>query len=157
VSAWPIQTFLSTLMELRPDQREIVTALFYHRFVARLTDAKEPMYRALRGMDQSLRILRKGRFTEEQWPVVQDLLSTINGERKEHRLTIHKEVSKEKNQRNADVRAKITSAALRDAWATLEGTPREKAGQLAVKYGDDPENILRRIRDWHRKDKLNNS
>jgi hypothetical protein len=150
---------LDIVAELRPDQREIIVALFYHRFAARLTDEKEPMYRALRGMNRALGALRRGGFTDSQWADVQELMGLINQDRRAQRVEIHRELSSAKNQKSADKRAKIKGEDLRREWLDPQAPKNkaERARLIAGKHGDDPENILRRIRDWDAKGKLKNS
>ncbi len=159
MSRWAVRSFLDLVAELRPDQREIILGMFYHRFVARLTDDKEPMYRALHGMNRAFLALRKGGFSDEQWADVEELMQVVNQGRRAQQLEIHRELSSKTNQKIADRQAKIQSDVLRREWLDPHAPQNksERARFIARKYGDNPENILRRIRDWDAKKKLKNS
>lgn len=159
MSRWAVRSFLDTVAELRPDQREIILGMFYRRFIARLTDDKEPMYRALHAMNRAFVAMRKGGFSDEQWVDVQELMEVVNQGRLKERLEIHREASSTKNQKIADRHSKIPADAFRREWSDPRA-PRDKnerARAIARKYGTSTETVLRRIRDWKAKGKLKNS
>ncbi len=139
--------FASALEKLPPIQQHFALSIFEQQMGVHLFIRNTALKKTIALIDPAVQEPRSN-WSLDDINTLDRLFSQIDSTRTEKASSAVAAHIKSRNQKFADNRSRITSASLREAWQSTNGTYKEKIAIIAKRFNENPESLARRIRRW---------